>query len=123
MTLPVWPATVPVEARTGWQMSEMYLAPISTEMDGGNQRLRRRPGDNVAIINYPLRPLSLTEWVAFDAFIRTTLSGGTSRFTMPLTIGGSTASKTVQLDGGKSPTVTQEGVLMYVTLPLRVYGM
>jgi len=42
---------------------------------------------------------------------------------MSLVIAGSSVSKTVQLDGGKSPTITQEGQFMHVTMPLRVFGM
>jgi hypothetical protein len=30
MTLPTWPVTVPTDAREGWQMPEMFLAPIAT---------------------------------------------------------------------------------------------
>jgi hypothetical protein len=124
MTIPAWPdSNVPSTARDGWQMSEMYVAPIATDFDGGNQRLRSRPGSNVAIISYPLQPLTLTQWGYLDTFIRTTLGNGASRFTMSLVIGGASVSKTVQLDGGKSPQVTQEGQVMHVTLPLRVFGL
>lgn len=123
MTLPVWPTEVPSDAREGWQMSQMFAAPIATEMDGNNQRLRSRPGGNVAIIDYPLQPLTLTQWGYLNTFLRTTLNNGASRFTMPLTIAGVEVTKTVQLDGGKSPSVSQTGLLMNVTLSLRVYGL
>lgn len=123
MTLPVWDTNVPVEPPEGWQMPAMYLAPEATEMDGGNQRLRSKPGSNVAVINYPLKPLTDAQYALFETFVRTTLNNGTSRWTMSLWTGTAFVSKTVQFDGGKSPTVSRANGFMYVTLPLRVYGM
>lgn len=123
MTLPAWPSTVPATARDGWHMPSMYVAPSATEMEGGNQRLRSKPGSNVAIIEYPLVPLSLTEWGYLNTFIRTTLGNGASRFTMSLIIAGASVSKTVQLNEGKSPVVRQQDGLMHVTMQLRVYGL
>lgn len=105
-------------------MPEMFLAPIASEMDGGNQRLRAQPGNNVAKIDYPLRPLTEAQWLALNTFFRTTLGNGASRWTMTLVATNAAGdSKTVQLDGGKSPTVSRSGGWVHVTLPLRVFGM
>jgi hypothetical protein len=123
MTLPAWPDDVPPNARDGWQMSSMFLPPTATAMDGGNQRLRAQPGNNVATINYPLTPLTEAQYTSFDTFFRTTLNNGASRFTMTLLIGATSTNKTVQLDTGKSPSVSKQGGLLHITLPLRVYGM
>lgn len=124
MTLPAWPATVPTTARDGWQMPAMYVDPISTEMEGGNQRNRSRPGSNVASITYPLAPLTEAQWATLTTFIRTTLSNGTSRFTMSLLSDSSTyGTKTCQFEKGKSPQVGRSGGFVNVTLSLRVYGM
>jgi hypothetical protein len=123
MPLPTWPGGVPAAPRDGWQMPEMFRAPVATEMEGGNQRLRSQPGSNVATISYPLQPLDGTQWAAFETFVRTTLNNGTSRFTMSLLIGTSLVSKTVQLEQGKSPSVSRQGGFMHITLSLRVYGM
>jgi hypothetical protein len=123
MTLPTWPVSVPSQARDGWNMPQMFQSPIATEMDGGNQRLRSMPGSNVARINYPLTPLDATQYAAFETFFRTTLNNGASRWTMTLTTGNGQETKTVQLDQGKSPTVSREGDVRHVVLPLRVYGM
>lgn len=120
MTLPTWPSNVPSQPRDGWQMPSMFLQPVATEMEGGNQRLRAKPGDNVSTLNYPLKPLSLTEWGYLETFLRTNYA---SRWTMTLFLGGSSVSKTVQLDGGRSPMVSREGDLIHVALQLRVYGM
>lgn len=122
MPLPVWDTTVPTNARDGWQMTEMALAPLASEMEGGNKRLRGRPGDNVATVMYPLVPLTDAQMAAFRTFYRTTLSGGVSRFTMALMTDNSVSeTKTVQFD--KSPSVTMDGGFWFVTLPLRVYGV
>jgi hypothetical protein len=101
----------------------MFIQPVSTQMEGGNQRLRSMPGNNVATIDYPLKPMTNTEYDLFDTFMRTTLNNGTSRWTMPIVIGTSTVTKTVQLEQGKAPSVSRQGAYMFVTLPLRVYGM
>lgn len=123
MTLPVWPSQVNSAARDGWQMPDMFRPPLATEMGGGNQRLRAQPGSNVATINYPLQPMDATAWGYFETFIRTTINNGTSRFTMTLTYPSGNITKTVQLDGGKSPSVTHASGWRHVTLALRVYGM
>lgn len=123
MTLPTWPATVPYAVRNGWTMPQMYVAPIATEMEGGNQRMRSRAGSNVASVTYPLRPLTLAQWNDLNTFIRTTLGNGASRFTMPVLTGSVYETKTVQLEGGKSPTIEREATFMRVILPLRIYGM
>jgi len=123
MALPVWPVGVPSEANSGWTMPSMFIQPVSTQMEGGNQRLRSMPGNNVATIDYPLKPMTNTEYDLFDTFMRTTLNNGTSRWTMPIVIGTSTVTKTVQLEQGKAPSVSRQGAYMFVTLPLRVYGM
>lgn len=123
MTLPTWPASVPYEATSDWQMPQMFVAPIATDMDGGNQRLRSRPGANVATVNYPLAPLTAAQWTALETFFRTTLNNGASRFTMSVSTGGAYISKTVQLDGGKSPTVQRKGDFVNVVLPLRIFGL
>jgi hypothetical protein len=123
MALPVWPSTVSSEANSGWAMPSMFLQPVSTQMEGGNQRLRSMPGNNVAVIDYPLKPMTNAEYDIFDAFMRTTLNNGASRWTMPIVIGTSTVTKTVQLNEGKPPSVLRQGAYMFVTLPLRVYGM
>lgn len=105
-------------------MPQMFVAPLATDMDGGNQRLRSQPGSNVASVTYPLQPMTLDQYnTYFDPFIRTTLGNGASRWTMSVTIAGVDVSKTVQLDGGKSPTVDQEAGFMNVSLPLKIYGM
>ena len=124
MTLPAWPDTVPTTARDGWQMPAMFVAPLATDMDGGNQRLRARPGGHVATISYPLAPLTEAQYADFVTFVRSTLNNGTSRFTMSILSDSATyGTKTVQFDGGKSPTISRASGFVNVVLPLRVFGM
>jgi hypothetical protein len=123
MTLPAWPSTVPTDATDGWQMPQMYTLPIATQMDGGNQRVRSRPGSNVASVSYPLMPLTMAQWDDLNTFIRTTLGNGASRFTMSILTGDVYETKTCQIDGTKSPTAQRIGDYMSVVLPLFIYGM
>jgi hypothetical protein len=124
MALPSWPDGVPTTARDGWQMSAMFLAPLATQMDGGNQRTRAQPGNNVASITYPLSPMTDAQYAIFETFMRTTLNNGASRWTMPVLTGtGTYLTKTVQFDSGKPPSADRSGGFVNVTLPLRILGM
>lgn len=123
MPLPSWPSGVPAIARDGWQIQQLFASLDSTEMEGNNQRLRARPGGNVAVFSYPLAPITVAEWETLRAWIRDTLNNGASRWTMSVLTGTAYETKTVQFEQGKSPTVSQSGKLVSVVLPLRVYGM
>ena len=65
-------------------------------MDGGNVRLRSRPGSDVATVQWRRRMTTL-QYTSFDTFVRATISNGTSRFTMPVWLGTSYVTKTVQV--------------------------
>lgn len=121
MTLPTWPSQVDSGARDGWQMSDPYIAPLATEMNGGNRRQRSQPGSNVATISYPLKPMDATAWGYFETFFRTTLNNGASRFTMDVTLPSGSVNKTAQFD--RAPNVSISGGFRHVTLSLRVFGM
>jgi hypothetical protein len=103
-------------------MPEPYIAPDASEMDGGNKRLRSRPGSNVAIVTYPLIPLTDAQMAYLRTFYRTTLGQGASRFTMALmTDNAASETKTVQME--KTPAISKSGNLWHVVLTLRVYGL
>lgn len=104
-------------------MSEPYVAPVATDMGGGNQRLRSQPGSNVSVMTYPLLPLTSSQWSDLNTFLRTALGNGASRFTMSVFTGAAYESKTVQLEPTKPPQVSSSGPLTNVTLTLRVFGM
>jgi hypothetical protein len=109
--------------RDDYQPQKLVLDPEQTPMDGGNVRTRGRPGDNVMELQQTLRWTS-TEYATFDTFFRTTLSGGKSRFTMPVWLDASNAyvTKTVQLMP-PFPQPRHVGRKIHAPMTLRVYGM
>lgn len=120
MTLPAWPSSVPHRPRRNeWRMPEAYRQPLATEMEGGNTRLRRRAGDNVAKLEFSLR-LTEAEHSDFWTFVKTTLSGGTARFTMPVYLTTSSPStKTVQFV--QPPSSSMQGRKYMVSINILVF--
>jgi hypothetical protein len=53
--------------------------------------------------------------------VRSTLSNGTARFIMPVWLGASYVTKTVQIVKD-SLSVSQDGLFVAVSMTLRVYG-
>jgi hypothetical protein len=122
MPLPAWPSDVPyLQRRQDWQIPQPFTGPIETEMDGGNVRLRSQPGSNVATLQWRRR-MTTIQYTSFDAFVRSTLSNGTLRFTMPVWLGASYVIKTVQIVKG-TLSVSQDGLFVAVSMTLRVYGV
>ena len=122
MPLPAWPVGVPYQQRRqDWQIPQPFISPLETEMDGGNVRLRSRPGSDVATVQWRRRMTTL-QYTSFDTFVRATISNGTSRFTMPVWLGTSYVTKTVQVVKD-SLAIAQDGLFISVSMTLRVYGM
>ena len=122
MPLPAWPSDVPyLQRRQDWQIPQPFIGPIETEMEGGNVRLRSRPGSNVATVQWRRRMTPL-QYSSFDAFVRATLSNGTSRFNMPVWLGASYVTNTVQIVKD-SLSISQDGLFVAVSMTLRVYGI
>lgn len=121
MPLPSWPATVPYKPRRGeWSMPEPYIEPLATDMDGGNKRLRSKPGSNVAVIEQTLR-MTADAFDDFNAFVRGDLNNGTSRFTAQVWLGSAYATKTCQFEGAPKPG--DGGRKKAVTMKIRIFGM
>lgn len=98
MTAPVWPVTVPYESSPDRWSIKPVRAPLKTEMEAGNVRIRRRPGDNLKVMRWG-RILTTAEFEAFTTFIEDTIYGGTARFTMPVSLNGATyVDRIVQID-------------------------
>ena len=97
MALPTYASTsLPYSPLVGtWQEPDPYLDPNQTEMEGGNIVLRAQPGDDVEHIQFDIR-LTQSQYTTFKAFIKTTLSFGTSRFTMQVWMGAAFETRTVQ---------------------------
>jgi hypothetical protein len=122
MPFPAWPVDVPyLQRRQDWQLPQLFISPVETEMDGGNVRLRSRPGSNIATVQWRRR-MTPSQYTSFDAFVRSTLTNGTSRFTMPVWLGATYVSKTVQIVKD-SLSVSQDGLFVAVSMTLRVYGV
>jgi hypothetical protein len=121
MTLPVWPVGVPYQVRRDdWRPSESFLAPIETQFEGGNQRARRRPGDDVGVVDQTLRMTAAEAETLFD-FIRDDLSNGTQAFTMSVWTGTAYETRTVEFTG-KRPVRQPAGLKTAVQMTLRVWG-
>jgi hypothetical protein len=66
--------------------------------------------------------MTTAQFASFDAFVRSSLSNGTSRFIMPVWLGASYITKTAQIVKD-SLQVTQDGLFVSVSMTLRVYGV
>ena len=60
---------------------KLLLAPIATEMEGGNIRLRSRSGDNVGTLTQTI-VMKASDFDTFVAWVRDTLGNGTASFTL-----------------------------------------
>ncbi len=119
MALPAYPSGIAYKARVdSWSMPKMYLDPLQTDMDGGNKRLRTRPGDDVQEIKFDV-VMSKADFATFQTFVLTTLNRGTSRFTMDVWMGNATVNKTVQFASPPQPTTNEPVVI--VSFDLWVY--
>lgn len=76
-----------------WSKPKPYLDPTISDMDGGNKRQRRQPGDEVFQIQFDLL-YTLEQFATFEAWVAT--FRGIGRFTMMVYDGQSVAARTVQ---------------------------
>jgi hypothetical protein len=121
MPLPSWPSGVPYQVRRDeWEMADSFRPPIETEMDGGNLRACRRPGDDVAVIRQTIRMTPAQADTLF-AFIRDDLVNGTGRFTMNVWLGTTYQERLVQFVGPR-PSKRPAGLRIAVPMTLRVEG-
>lgn len=96
MTVPSWPSDFPYAPDLNTvQPFVPFLDPIKTDMEGGNTRLRTRPGDNVGQIAYSI-PMTPTQLSAFNTWVKTTLNNGTSRFSLKVWIDNAFVTKVCQ---------------------------
>jgi hypothetical protein len=98
-----------------------FLDPIRTDMEGGNVRLRTRPGDNVGQVSYSI-PMTKTQIAAFNTWVKTTLNNGTSRFSMPVWIDNGFVTKVCQF--AEVPKRQRVGTAkLTAAISLRVYDL
>jgi hypothetical protein len=78
-----------------WSKPDMYQDPLQTDMDGGNKRLRTRPGDGVQKISFDIL-MSQAQFSTFETWVLTTCGRGTAQFQMRVWLGAAYATKLVQ---------------------------
>lgn len=124
MALPSWPDGVPyAPIIEGFQPITRSLAPISTDMEQGNQRQRRRPGDNVGALGQTII-MRADPFATFTAWWMETLNLGTARFTAQVWLGTDFVSKVCMFlpDGKPSDSYYVPGAVK-VAMKLRVYDV
>lgn len=121
-SIPTWPAGIPYAPQVdSWQMPSPYMDPLATDMDGGNQRLRSRPGAGIKIVQFNIT-MTLSQYASFRTFCETTLGFGSSRWVMLVWFGTAFVSSVVQFDKGKPPQGTAlPPNLVSVQMSLRVF--
>lgn len=106
MTLPVYPGSLKYDPLVDtWSPVDLYLDPIESDFEGGNKRLRGRPGDTTRRFTFSIL-YSKAEYATLETFILTGLGGGISRFTMPIWYGAAFQTKTVQFAKKPVPAST-----------------
>lgn len=121
MTYPEWPVALPYRPwRDQWNYVPGREA-LQTEMEGGDTRQRRRPGDDVGSMQWG-RTFTAAEMATWDDFL-TSISGGAARFVMPVPTNGATYDlRVVQIVGGAGGVSTSAvGVETQVSLSLLVF--
>lgn len=95
MSYPSWPDNVPdVPLIDSLSEEEPYLEPQKTEMDGGNKRMRSRPGDEIQRVTYAIL-MTKAEAETFMAWARTNKA---SRWTSRIWTGSSMQDKLCQFE-------------------------
>lgn len=122
MSVPAWPEDFPYAPDLSTvQPLTRFLDPIKTDMEGGNIRLRTRPGDNVGETAYAI-PMTNAQIVAFNSWVKVTLNNATARFSVPVWADNGFVTKTCQF-----AAVPKSGRLgggrVGVTISLRVYDI
>ena len=114
MTTPAYPTDLPY-AFDQWSLTP-FREPLRTDMDGGNQRARRRAGDNVPTASFSVQ-MSGAEYGTFQAFLIDDLANGTLEFTMQVWNGSAFESKTVKF---KETPVPQAVAYDRYSVPFKV---
>ncbi|BEV43914.1 hypothetical protein [Afipia carboxidovorans] len=122
MAVPSWPSGIPYESLKDGFSNSPFLTPIQTEMEQGNVRLRRRPGDNVAIIQQSI-PMTRAEYETLVAWGKGTIGNWTGRFSTLVWLGSSYQTKVCQFQDGAPKPLEFSPTHVAVQMTLRVYGV
>lgn len=121
MALPSWPSNVEHRPDPTMWAPAVFTPPRATEMEGGNVRLRVKPGDSVAISRWGQK-LTDAQFAAFRTFYRGTLMNGAARFTMPVCLDGvSYEDRVVQIVSGTLQIAALEHGWGVVSFDLQVF--
>lgn len=121
MALPVWPSTVEHRPSPASWAPALFSPPRATQMEGGNTRLRVKPGDPAATSKWG-QEMSNGEFAAFSAFYRDLLKNGSLRFSMPVCLDGFTyETRTVQIVAGSLRTSAAPGSGVALSFELKVF--
>ena len=121
MAIPSWPSGVEHRPSPDQWSSKLFRDPLATDMEGGNTRFRRRPGDGVGTVKWG-QVLSPAAMAVLRPFLVTTLRNCTSRFTMSVTLDGATyESRVVQIDPRSLQVTSARGGHTQVSFEMAVY--
>lgn len=116
MTLPVWPETVPHAPLTSSAQFVSHQAPLKTEMNSGDVRMRKRFTKRISPVQFTIKMTS-AQVETLRTFVYDDLSEGSSKFTMPVFGPAGCADKTAQLaDGTFNASKTAGGWLVSLQL-------
>lgn len=124
MPLPAWPDDVPyVILDDGGSPIQRALPPIATDMEGGNQRQRPRPGDDISTISQTI-VMDDVQFATFTAWWKETLNLGTARFTAPVWSGTDYVTRTCMFTAdGKPQDSFKVNDAVAVSMKLRVSNL
>lgn len=122
MAIPSWPSNVEHRPAPSMWAPPVFTPPRATEMEGGNVRVRVKPGDGGDVSKWG-QELTNAQFASFLAFYRSTLANGALRFTMPVCVDGLTyEARTVQIVAHSLRTVAAGGSGVVVSFDLRVFS-
>lgn len=123
MAIPTWPAGLPTEPiRDSFSIQPWGPSPIVTEMEGGNTRVRRRPGDDVQLVSQTLR-MTADQIAMFKTWFKDSIGGGSGRFSAAVWNGSAYVTRTCQFNLAQPLRYSEPAVgLTDVAMSLRVYG-
>ena len=99
------------------------LPPVTTDFEGGNERQRPRPGDNVGTVGQTII-MDSDPFIVFTTWWKVTLNNGTARFNAPVWLGTDFETKVCQFtkDGKPADTFYVPGAVK-VAMKFRVFDI
>lgn len=121
MAIPDWPTGVPSIPLLDSHSIDPFLAPIKTEMNQGNIRLRSRPGDDTSIVTQTV-PMTKAQYDTLVAWGKSTIGNWTGRFKVKVWLGSSCAVRVCQFEDGAPKPSSFSASRIAVRMSFRVAG-